>query len=233
MTVLTQYRTIFWLSVIPGALAVLTVAIFVKDVAARKFEKKEIRISFASLNPGFRFFLLAAAIFELSNFSYAIFILRASNLGVIVALIPIIYLVYNIVYGTLAQPLGVLADKIGKKQVLFFGYLISAIMCLGFAYASHPIHAWLLFIIYGIAMAITQTAPRALLADLVSPEARGTAYGFYYALIGLIALPTSALAGFLWDKFSPLVAFSYGGLAAALAAVFLVIFVPAKTKLTS
>jgi MFS family permease len=232
MTVLTQYRTIFWLSVIPGIFAVLTVAVFVKDVAAKRFEKKELKFSWASVDSGFRAFLLVAAIFEFSNFSYAIFILRASNLGVIVALIPIIYLLYNIIYSLLAQPLGLLADKIGKKQVLFAGYLISALMCLGFAYANNPMHAWLLFIIYGVAMAITQTAPRALLADMVSPDVRGTAYGFYYTLIGFIALPTSAIAGFLWDLFSPAAAFSYGAIMAFLAAILLVILVPAKTKLT-
>jgi MFS family permease len=227
MTALAQYRTIFWLSVIPGIFAVLTVAVFVKDVAAKRFEKKELKFSWASVDSGFRAFLLVAAIFEFSNFSYAIFILRASNLGIVVALIPIIYLLYNIIYSLLAQPLGLLADKIGKKQVLFAGYLISALMCLGFAYANNPMHAWLLFIIYGVAMAITQTAPRALLADMVSPDVRGTAYGFYYTLIGFIALPTSAIAGFLWDIFSPAVAFSYGAMAAFLAAVLLVILVPA------
>jgi MFS family permease len=156
------------------------------------------------------------------------------------ALIPIIYLVYNIVYATLSQPLGGLADRVGKKQVLFAGYVISALMCLGFAYANSQLFAWILFIIYGIAMAITQTAPRALLADLVHPEVRGTAYGFYYTLIGFVALPTSAIAGFLWDRFSPAAAFSYGAGAAFIAAVLLFILIPGpacrqagKAKLTS
>ncbi|MFA4967154.1 MAG: MFS transporter [Candidatus Margulisiibacteriota bacterium] len=233
LPVLMQYRTIFWFSVIPGILAILIVAIFVKDVAAKKFEKKEQKISLASVDHGFGAFLLVSAVFEFSNFSYAIFILRAKNLGVILALIPIIYLLYNIIYALLSQPLGALADKIGKKQVLFAGYILSAVMCLGFAYASSPLHAWVLFIIYGVAMAITQAAPRALLAYLVSPDVRGTAYGFYYTLIGFVALPTSAIAGFLWDKFSPMAAFSYGAAAALIAAVLLIILVPARAKLTS
>ena len=233
MPVLTQYRTIFWLSVIPGILAILVVAVFVKDVAAAKFEKKEIKLVWGNLDSGFRAFLIASAIFEFSNFSYALFILRASDMGVILALIPIIYLVYNLVYASLAQPLGVLADFVGKKPILFVGYALSALMCLGFAVLNQSIYAWILFALYGICMAITQTTPRALLADLVPPEVRGTAYGIYYTLIGLVALPTSAIAGFLWDRFSAELAFSYGAILAGAAAVLVLLIIPAKSKLTN
>ncbi|MBI5700072.1 MFS transporter [Candidatus Saganbacteria bacterium] len=232
MPVLDQYRTIFWISVIPGILAVLTVAVLVKDVAAKPaFVKTTAGISFKNLDSGFRAFLIASAVFELSNFSYAIFILRAADLGVMVALIPIIYLVYNLIYAGLSQPLGVMADIMGKKLVLFMGYLLSALMLLGFAFAAHPLHAWILFIIYGVAMAITQTTPRALLADLVPAQMRGTSYGIYYTLIGLIALPASAIAGLLWDRFTPALAFSYGAALAAAAAVLVMVIIPSR-KLT-
>ena len=231
MGILTQYRTIFWLSVIPGVLAVLTLAVFVKDVAAKSSAAGAGAVAWNSIDSGFRVFLLAAVIFEFSNFSYAIFILRASNLGVTVALIPIIYLLYNIIYSLLAQPLGALADRIGKKPVLAGGYLLSAIMCLGFAVAASPAHAWLLFAVYGVAMAITQTAPRALLADIVPPERLGTAYGVYYMLIGFVALPASAIAGLLWDRFSPFAAFSYGAAAAIAAALLLLLLVPNRVRL--
>jgi len=232
MPLITQYRTIFWLSVIPGIIAVLTVAVFVKDVAAKPFEKKNYKMAWGSLDSGFRAFLLASVIFELSNFSYAIFILRAADLGVIVALIPIIYLIYNLAYASLSLPLGLLADKVGKKPVLFTGYLFSAGMCLGFALAREPLHAWLLFGLYGICMAITQSTPRALLADLIPKDLRGTAYGVYYTLIGLVALPTSAIAGLLWDRYSAEVAFGYGAVLAAVAAVLILLIVPAKSELT-
>ncbi|MFA4906297.1 MAG: MFS transporter [Candidatus Margulisiibacteriota bacterium] len=232
MPVLDQYRTIFWISVIPGVLAVLTVAVFVKDVAAKPaFVKTMAGGSFKNMDSGFRAFLIASAVFELSNFSYAIFILRAADLGVIVALIPIIYLLYNLVYAGLSQPLGVMADVMGKKLVLFMGYLLSALMLIGFAFATHPLHAWILFIIYGVAMAITQTTPRALLADLVPANLRGTSYGIYYTLIGLIALPASAIAGLLWDRFTPALAFSYGAFLSAVAAALVLIIIPSR-KLT-
>jgi len=233
MSILTQYRTVFWLSVIPGILGVLTVLLFVKDVAKDKFEKKDLKLTWQDFDSGFKGFLLVSFIFEFSNFSYAIFILRAKDLMVYIPLIPIVYLVYNLIYASLSQPLGRLADKAGKKLVLFAGYLLSALMCLGFAFANHPLYAWLLFAVYGICMAITQTTPRAILADLVAPKVRGTAYGIYYTLIGLVALPTSALAGFLWDRFSAQLAFSYGAALAGAAAILVLFLIPSRAKLTN
>ncbi len=228
LSLVSQYRTIFWISVIPGIFGVLSVAFMVNDVKSKGFVKSETPISWATLGAGFKAFLLVSAVFEFSNFSYAIFILRANNLGVIVALIPIIYLLYNIIYGILAQPLGVLADKIGKKSVLFLGYLLASIMCLGFALATNPIYAWILFAIYGVVSAITNTTPRAILADLVKIEFRGTAYGIYYMLIGIIALPTSAIAGLLWDRFGAFTSFSYGAVLAFVAAMLVLALIPGK-----
>ncbi|MFH2034199.1 MAG: MFS transporter [Candidatus Margulisiibacteriota bacterium] len=222
---LMQYRTIFWISIIPGIFAIITVAVFVKDVKAKVRLKDGEKINLAKLGLPFIFFLLVAAIFELSNFSYALFILRAADLGVMVALIPIVYLVYNIVYALLAQPLGAQADRLGRKTLVFAGFFLFAVMNLGFAFASQTWQAWALFAFYGVAMAITQSTPRALVADLVPPDVRGTAYGIYYTVIGLIALPASAIAGFLWDAHSALLAFSYGAVLSLAAAILLMIFV--------
>ena len=225
MALLTQYRTIFWISIIPGIIAVLIVGFLVKEVKPKKVDERKTSPSWKTIDSGFRTFIVISAIFELSNFSYAIFILRASNLGVVAALIPIIYLLYNLVYSFLSQPLGILADRIGKKLVLFGGYLLASLLCLGFAYATDHVHAWILFVIYGIVSAVTNTTPRALLADIVDPSVRGSAYGFYYMVIGLIALPTSAIAGLLWDRFGVVTAFSYGAVLAGLAALLVLVFI--------
>lgn len=225
--IMHQYRTIFWLSVIPGILGVMCIGFMVRDVKLKAQEIKK-NTKLPSLGFAFYSFIAVSAVFEFSNFSYAIFILRAESLGVIIALIPIIYLVYNLVYAFLAQPLGVLADKIGKKSVLFMGYALASLLCLGFAYAGHQIHAWGLFIIYGVVSAITNTTPRAILADLVSSELRGSAYGIYYMVTGFIALPTSAIAGLLWDRFGVIPAFLYGGIIAAIAALLVVFLIPGK-----
>ena len=223
-----QYRTIFWIAIIPGIMAVLTVSLLVKDVKRTEFVKKE-KINFwGSVPRAFKVFLLVTAIFELSNFSYALFILRAADLGVIIALIPILYLTYNMVYASLSYPIGILSDNIGKKNVLLAGYILTGLMCFGFAFANASWQAWLLFMLFGVVSAVIDATPRAYIGDLAPKESRGTAFGAYHTLEGVVALPASAIAGLLWDVYSPLVAFSYGGILAIIAAVLFFIFIPAK-----
>ena len=226
METLFQYRTIFWIALIPGIMSVITLVLYVKEP---KFaEKRKQFFSFkAALPKRFLVFLSVVALFELAHFSYALFILRASDLGVIVPLIPIIYLVYNLVYAGFAMPAGQLADRFGKKKMLSIGYLLFGLMCLGFAFAFNTFHAWILFVLFGLAVAIVDTIPRAMVPEMVSPEVKGTAYGFYYMVIGVLDLPASALAGLLWDIFGkvkgPMIAFSYGAVLALVAAVLLFI----------
>ena len=233
METIFQYRTIFWIALIPGMISVFTIIFFVKEP---KFaEQRKALFSFkAALPKRFVRFLSIVAIFELVHFSYALFILRASDLGVAIPLIPIIYLVYNLVYAGSALPAGQLADRFGKKRILSLGYLLFGLMCLGFAFATSSLHAWLLFVVFGLAVAIVDTVPRAMVPEMVSSEVKGTAYGFYHMVIGVLDLPASALAGLLWDIFGkvkgPMIAFSYGAVLAIIAAVLLAVFIPERVE---
>lgn len=233
METIFQYRTIFWIALIPGILSVLTLVLFVKE--PRFAEQKKALFSLkAALPKQFIRFLIIVGIFELVHFSYALFILRALDLGVAIPLIPIIYLVYNLVYAGSAMPAGQLADRFGKKRMLSLGYLLFGVMCFGFAFASTPLHAWLLFVLFGLSVAIVDTIPRAMVPGMVSPEMKGTAYGFYHMVIGVLDLPASAVAGLLWDVFGkvkgPMIAFSYGAILAIIAAVLLFALVPEKAE---
>ena len=233
METLFQYRTIFWIALIPGIASVATLIFFVKEP---KFTETKNKIfSFKEALPRkFILFLMIVALFELAHFSYALFILRAADLGVIVPLIPIIYLVYNLVYAGFAMPAGQLADRFGKKTLLAIGYLLFGLMLLGFAFASGTPHAWILFIVFGLAVAIVDTIPRAIVPEMVSPDVKGTAYGVYHMVIGVLDLPATLIAGILWDVFGniygPMIAFSYGSVLAIAAAVLLFIFNPEKIK---
>jgi MFS family permease len=232
METIFQYRTIFWIALIPGIISVITLIVYVKE--PKFVERKQQIFSLkAALPKKFIVFLSIVAVFELAHFSYAFFILRASDLGVIVPLIPIIYLVYNLVYAGAAMPFGQLSDRIGKKKMLAFGYLLFGLMCLGFAFASSTFHAWILFVFFGLAIAIVNTIPRAMVPDMVSSEVKGTAYGFYHMVIGVLDLPASVVAGLLWDIFGkvtgPIVAFSYGAVLAIIAAVLLFVLVPERS----
>ncbi|MBN2057921.1 MAG: MFS transporter [Candidatus Saganbacteria bacterium] len=229
MPLMLQYRTIFWIALIPGLLSVITLVFFVKEPKFVEQGKKLFSFRAALPKPFVRF-LIIVGLFELVHFSYALFILRVAELGVIVPLIPLVYLAYNIVYAATAMPFGQLADKVGKKTMLAVGYLLFGLMCLGFAFASQSYQAWLLFIIFGLAVAIIEAVPRAMVPDMVPSEVKGTAYGFYHMLVGLMDLPASLIAGLLWDAFGPLVAFSYGGVVAVISAGLLFILVPEKIE---
>ena len=229
MDAMTQYRTIFWISVMPGILSVLTIIFLVRDLP-KKATIHEPRSTNHGFSPGFTAFMFVMGFFQLANFSYALFILRAVDLGVVAYLIPIIYLVYNLVYAYCAVPLGRLSDEIGRKRVLGYGFLTMAFLLFGFAFATQTWQAWLLFAAYGLVMAITESVPRAFVSDLVAPAVRGTAYGIYYTLIGVTALPASAIAGWLWDYYGktngPVIAFGYGTLMALIATALLLYLVP-------
>lgn len=228
MDILTQYRTIFWIAVIPGILSVLTLILFVKEIPAK------ISSSFLIEDPppkpiffeGFKRFLTVMAIFELANFSYALFILRAADLGVALALIPIVYLIYNIFYSSFSTPVGQFSDRIGRKKILLLGFLIFSLMNFGFAFSTLAWQAWVLFAVYGLAVAIVETIPRAMVSDFVPSQNRATAYGVYHTMVGLVTLPASAIAGLFWDFIGPRIAFSYGAVLAVVASFFLLVLVP-------
>ncbi|MBU0672407.1 MAG: MFS transporter, partial [Candidatus Margulisbacteria bacterium] len=227
MDTIFQYRTIFWIAIIPGIMAVLTLVFWVKEPKFAEVRKTVFSFK-AALPKKFILFLAVMAVFHLAQFSYAFFILRAADLGVIVPLIPIIYLVYNLVYAGTAMPFGQLADRLGKKNVLMIGFIIGGLMCFGFAFASSPIHAWILFVLAGLAAAIIDTVPRAMVPELVPAEVKGTAYGIYHMVIGVLDLPASLVVGLLWDITGPVIAFSYGAVLPLIAAALLFFLIPEK-----
>jgi len=225
MPTLLQYRTIFWIAIIPGILSVITLVFFVKEPKFSEQKQKLFSLK-AALPKKFVRFLAVVAVFELIHFSYALFILRAADLGVAIPLIPIIYLVYNLVYAGSALPAGQLADRFGKKRLLSVGYLLFGLMCFGFAFATSTLHAWLLFALFGLSAAIVDTIPRAMVPEMVPSEVKGSAYGFYHMVIGVLDLPASFIGGLLWDMISPIAAFSYGAVLAVIAAALLLVLVP-------
>lgn len=230
MSQLTQYRNIFWLSVIPGVIAVLVLAIFVRDVKHKIDLKDAEKAVFSGFRRQYKFFLILSGIFELSKFSYVIFVLKAADLGVAIPMIPIIYLFYNLVYSVSARPIGHLADHIGLRKILMVGYALFCFTHLGFASASTPSQAWLFFAVYGVAIAILDVVPRALVAHFSLPEKRATAFGYYHTTVGLMALPATAIAGLLWDSFNSAAAFTYGAAISLSVLILFMLFVREPKK---
>jgi len=221
-----DYRRIFWLSFIPAAIGVFAIFL-IKEIKKKRVIKK-IKFSFKTFSPNYKRFIFVAAFFHLASFSYAFFILRAQNLGIAIALIPIVYLLYNVVYAALALPAGEVSDKIGKKPVLVVGFLIFALTCFGFAYVSSVVLVWILFALYGVHMAFVMGVARAFAVDLGPANKKGTAIGIYHTLTGLAVFPASLIVGFLWNNISVESAFIYAGVVSLIAAAALGVFVKEK-----
>src|SRR5262249_33641304 len=152
-------------------------------------------------------FLFVVFLFTLGNSSDAFLLLRSQQLGVAIALAPILWAFLHVVKTTSNTPGGALSDRIGRKPTLIVGWLIYAAVYFAFGRAAATWQAWALFGVYGLYFGLTEGTERAFVSDLVPASRRGTAFGWYYLAVGLGALPASLLFGELWDRVSSRVAF--------------------------
>jgi MFS family permease len=212
-------RLVFWLSIIPGLLAIGTIALFVKDIPGKLKGKKNLVVIgsesnskgsiFSNIDGRFKVFLLMAILFTLGKIPEAFLVLRAKELGVDVRLIPMVYLVFNITSAFLSTPSGLIADRVGKRKVIFLSYLFGAFTYGAFALAFSGIHAWFLFILYGIFIAMNEGNQRAFVAQLIDPEKKATGYGIYHTVVGIIGLPGGIIIGVLYQSLGSGVVFFY------------------------
>jgi len=186
------------ISFIPALLAVLVLALGVREIPGPGGGKAPV-LSFQGLDEVFKKFILVMILFTLGNSSDAFIILRSQERGLDVFQVMAMVLTFNFVYAVLAGPLGGLSDRIGRRKLIIGGWLAYGLVYLGIALSQTGGQVWALFAIYGVYYAATEGAAKALIADLVPTEKRGTAYGLYNAAIGIVALPASLIAGLLWQ----------------------------------
>jgi MFS family permease len=220
-----SFEMIFLLTIIPGTLAVLTILLFVKEKRLKGSGNTEIKFTLRGFSPGFRRFIIVSTLFTLGNFSYAFFLIRAHDVGIALALVPLLYLFYNILYTIVAMPVGSLSDKVGKKKILALGFLSFSLVSLGFGFTSSVVLIGILFAGYAVFQAIYEVSSRAMIPDLVEPSRRGTAYGVYHTSVGLAAFPASFVMGSLWQFISVEVAFGFSAVLALVAAALLMVWV--------
>ena len=177
---------------------------FVKE-GKREPQDIRLQISLRKLPKPLKLFIMVATVFALANFTYMFFILKAETAFSSVmpvkearALAILLYVFFNIFYAVLAIPFGMLSDRIGKRKVLISGYLLFSVTCLGFAFSDSLAAFLVLFPLYGVMYAIVDGNQRAFVSDLCTEDLRATALGTFHTLIGIIALPASLIAGFLW-----------------------------------
>jgi MFS family permease len=180
-----------------------------------------------ALPPVFWKYLAVLFVFTLSASSDAFLLIRARQLGVAVAVIPLMYALLNLVRAVASTPAGALSDRVGRRLLIAGGWGLYAVVYLGFGVATEAWHAWSLFAVYGLFYALTEGAERALVADLVPPARRGTAFGWFHFAVGAAALPASLGFGLVWDRLGAAVAFGMAAAIAGVATVGLLAFVPA------
>lgn len=220
-----NYRSIFLISFFPAVVAILLIIFFLKEIKPEKKTSTIPALSLKSLPAEFKIFLLIMIIFTLGNSSDAFLLLRAQNLGVSMRLIPILWLLFNLVYSIISIPGGMLSDRIGRKRTILIGFIIYTGVYFGFAFAHLTLHIWTLFAIYGIYYGLCEGVMRAYVADLVPSPLRATAFGIYHTAVGLTAFPASLVMGILWQVFSAQIAFSFGAILSLASAILLLVFI--------
>jgi MFS family permease len=221
-------RDIFILSLIPGIIAIIILVFFVKEVIG-KGTTEGMQKNFLYLlkqNRPFTILLLLTGIFGLGAYNYSFILLNSSDLGVIESSIPLVYATINIAHTAVSIPSGIIADRIGKEKVLILGYgilLISSFLML--ILSGNFLYAFVIALIYGIYVGITETVQRAVLPKYVDSNLRGTAYGLYSLIIGVGFFIGNILFGYLWDAYSLDVSISFSSIFVASAMIGMTVFI--------
>ena len=221
-----ELKTIF---LIAGVIAMLALAPlpFTRETGSmQKASKMRLMISFKQLSKKLKFFIVIATLFALGNFSWMFFVYKAQQLftnGQEFVLPVALYIIYNVSYLLLAVPSGMLADKIGKSNVLMMGYGLFGLVTAGFIVFKSLPAMIVLFLLYGVMFAFVEANERAYVSDLAAEEYKGTALGTFYTLTTLVALPSGLVAGFLYDLNSSYT-FMYGLAVSVLAVMLFAIY---------
>lgn len=226
-----EIRDIFILSLIPGAIAVIILIVFVREVVS-KVATSELKKNFMHLlkeNRRFIILLILTGIFGLGAYNFSFVLLKSSELGVITSSIPLVYATINITHTVIGIPSGIIADRIGKEKVLLLGYsvlLISSLLMILFH--GNFIYAFILASVYGLYIGITETVQRAIIPKYVDSTIRGTAYGLYNLVIGSSFFIGNIVFGYLWDTHSLIVAISFSSVFVLSAVIGMTFFI--KTR---
>lgn len=219
-----NYRLIFLLAGIPALAAIFVILYGIRE--SKKSQRELItRFRFTDLPVKYYFFLGIVFIFTLGNSTDALLMVKANEVGVKVALIPLVYLITNIVSVVAAIPLGSLSDRIGKEKILAAGYMIYCVVYYGFGITTSTGAIVALFALYGLYSASTDGIQKAFISDLIDKNKQGTGLGIYNGLLGLTLLPASLIAGLLYDKVNSAVPFYFGAATALLSAILMIIFI--------
>ena len=217
-----QVRTVFALTLIPGLLAVASVLVVKEPEAARPSSAQRAHHDATPLPKKLRSLFVIIGFFALGNSSDAFLLLRAGELGVKTALLPMAWLLLNVSKMFWASRGGAWSDRMARHRLILAGWAVYALSYGLFAVASEPWHAWALLGFYGAFAGLTEPVEKALVKELAPKELHGRAFGVYHGVIGATAIPSGLLTGLLWQQFGPAAALGTGAAVAAISAVWLI-----------
>jgi len=226
-----ELRTLFLLSIVPGLAVAVLLVLGLRERAAVSGGSAAPPVATGCgetvahpavppIDGNFRLYLFSLVVFTLGNSSDAFLLLRAGELGVPTAVLPLLWCLFHVVKSSGNLVGGRLVDRWGPRPMILAGWLLYAAVYLGFALAHEAWQVWVCFLAYGIHFALTEPAERTFVTHLVGPRGKGRAFGWFNLAIGIATFPASVAFGWLYDRFGALAAFGWGaGLALAAAAL--------------
>ena len=223
---LSHYRNLFLVAAIPSLISALLILFLIKET-----KPSDIRlyrgISFRDLNWNFKLFLFSSALFALGSFSYSFLLVYANMLGTETAFLPVLYLTFTAIASISSLPFGKLSDKTGRKSMMFLSFVLWGLTLLSLVYVQSFSGVLLSFVLYGLHKGALEPVQRAFVSELAPIEYRATSLGGFQLVVGLCALPSSLVAGLLWDRVSISTPF-YVSLGLTILAIALLVFVKEK-----
>lgn len=230
---LIGFKGVFWLSFAPALVSLLILAFFVKESVGLTKQRHMFANATEVLNRRFIILLGVLGFFAVGAYNFSFILLKASVLGVPEAQIPIVYVTLNVSTVVFGISSGILADRIGKLPVLCLSYAaflatsVTGILLVGNLWYAYPIA-----FLFGTYLGISDTVQRAIIPDYTKKELKGTAYAFYYILIGVSSLAANSIFGFLWTSMSSSTAFAYSIVTSVVGAAALLILLAISRKWT-
>ena len=235
LVLLARYgiRGVFWAAAIPGALCVMVALFGIRETKRKSSPGRESSLvqkassipiaASASLPGSFYMVLIAVTLFSLGNSSDMFLVMRAQNVGIRVALAPLLGLVFNITYTLGSWPAGWFSDHFSRRWIAAAGYLIFAGVYFVFGRAPSTLAIWITMSVYGLYYALTQPVLKALVVETVGADVRGKALGVYFFVTSVATLAASLITGELWKHYGASVPFYFSAGLAAVSATLLVL----------
>ena len=215
-----NYRLVFLLAGIPAIIGIFVIIFGIREAGKNrhelftKFHLKDFPVRYYC-------FLGIVFVFTLGNSTDALLLVKANEVGVKVAFIPLVYLITSLVSVLFSIPIGSLSDRIGKEKILIAGFIIYALVYYGFGRTSGTGIIVMLFALYGLYSAATDGIQKAFISDMIDENKKGTGLGIYNALLGITLLPASLIAGILYDKINSRIPFYFGAATALISALLM------------